>query len=531
MTQLGDPTQNEVPYGYCAVAYDEHKEEDGTEHGQGIERGTHDDTAASSWDMVQRVGGLAQAEGNGSERKGGEPPTPHGKERRKGTTRERLGRTTARGPAGRIPPAVIDNLRRWRAFVGWSRILTDQDKGAQLGGRARAQKDEERAEENEEAGRSTVSTARTGGSSTGDKEENQPRTQRQLGARERFTLRETYVVGEFRLIIAMVGWAADLSTICGQFISRNGVKVTSMLNDNEEPRRPVANFVERHPDTFQTLGHGFITLTEYYLDPRFPGRPERRKKAKGRRGAAGGRPGRKRQDPVALLRMGDDREEGAARHYQITARTMREEQGGHARADDPWGLRWVRQHTGELRTMRAWPSEAGEATAELATKRILLPLSLRGHLRMGYLGPQFADIVDEVYSTDTIESGYLLTVTFVQAIAGTKLGPTRLVDLRIWGWLPMKRLTVMDEEREEAGMSFTYFLGQGQEEMVCIDTADGPVLDAVRWARPRKIYEIVEAMEAVPEMEEDEAAPEYMSLVVQRFARVQVGEDEDDVEE
>merc|ERR1719174_1138716 len=68
---------------------------------------------------------------------------------------------------------------------------------------------------------------------------------------------EIFVVKEFEQLIEAMGPIVYISTLCGKFIQRNGVSVTSVIS-----ARPLDVF-KRHPQTFIIVGAGNVTLKKY----------------------------------------------------------------------------------------------------------------------------------------------------------------------------------------------------------------------------------------------------------------------------
>ncbi|CAE7571875.1 unnamed protein product [Symbiodinium natans] len=68
---------------------------------------------------------------------------------------------------------------------------------------------------------------------------------------------ERFVIKEFIQLIESMGPVTYISTICGKFIQRNGISVTSVISS-----RPLDLF-KRHPDSFLVLGAGNVTLKKY----------------------------------------------------------------------------------------------------------------------------------------------------------------------------------------------------------------------------------------------------------------------------
>mmetsp|Transcript_11142 Transcript_11142/g.25539 ORF Transcript_11142/g.25539 Transcript_11142/m.25539 type:complete len:785 (-) Transcript_11142:20-2374(-) len=68
---------------------------------------------------------------------------------------------------------------------------------------------------------------------------------------------EEFVVREFEQLIATMGPVVYISTLCGKFIQRNGISVTSIIST-----RPLDLF-KRHPGTFLIVGAGNVTLKKY----------------------------------------------------------------------------------------------------------------------------------------------------------------------------------------------------------------------------------------------------------------------------
>lgn len=68
---------------------------------------------------------------------------------------------------------------------------------------------------------------------------------------------ETFVVKEFEALIEGMGPVVYISTLCGKFIQRNGISVTSIINT-----RPLDLF-KRHPEVFLIVGAGNVTLKKY----------------------------------------------------------------------------------------------------------------------------------------------------------------------------------------------------------------------------------------------------------------------------
>mmetsp|Transcript_3116 Transcript_3116/g.8942 ORF Transcript_3116/g.8942 Transcript_3116/m.8942 type:complete len:746 (+) Transcript_3116:186-2423(+) len=68
---------------------------------------------------------------------------------------------------------------------------------------------------------------------------------------------EAFVVREFEQLIESMGPVVYISTLCGKFIQRNGISVTSVINT-----RPLDLF-KRHPQVFLIVGQGNVTLRKY----------------------------------------------------------------------------------------------------------------------------------------------------------------------------------------------------------------------------------------------------------------------------
>mmetsp|Transcript_9073 Transcript_9073/g.24301 ORF Transcript_9073/g.24301 Transcript_9073/m.24301 type:complete len:765 (-) Transcript_9073:53-2347(-) len=68
---------------------------------------------------------------------------------------------------------------------------------------------------------------------------------------------ETFVVREFESLIETMGPVVYISTLCGKFIQRNGISVTSVIST-----RPLDLF-KRHPGVFLIVGAGNVTLKKY----------------------------------------------------------------------------------------------------------------------------------------------------------------------------------------------------------------------------------------------------------------------------
>ncbi|CAE7519560.1 unnamed protein product [Symbiodinium microadriaticum] len=68
---------------------------------------------------------------------------------------------------------------------------------------------------------------------------------------------ESFVVREFVQLIEALGPVTYISTLCGKFIQRNGISVTSVISS-----RPLDLF-KRHPNSFLVLGAGNVTLKKY----------------------------------------------------------------------------------------------------------------------------------------------------------------------------------------------------------------------------------------------------------------------------
>eukprot|EP00747_Dinoflagellata_sp_TGD_P211655 gnl/TRDRNA2_/TRDRNA2_84872_c0_seq1.p1 gnl/TRDRNA2_/TRDRNA2_84872_c0~~gnl/TRDRNA2_/TRDRNA2_84872_c0_seq1.p1 ORF type:complete len:729 (-),score=162.91 gnl/TRDRNA2_/TRDRNA2_84872_c0_seq1:66-2252(-) len=68
---------------------------------------------------------------------------------------------------------------------------------------------------------------------------------------------ESFVVKEFAQLIEAMGPVVYISTLCGKFIQRNGVSVTSIIS-----ARPLDLF-KRHPNVFLILGAGNVSLKKY----------------------------------------------------------------------------------------------------------------------------------------------------------------------------------------------------------------------------------------------------------------------------
>lgn len=81
---------------------------------------------------------------------------------------------------------------------------------------------------------------------------------------------EAFVVREFEQLIESLGPVVYISTLCGKFIQRNGVSVTSVI-----AARPLDVF-KRHPGVFLMVGAGNVTLKKYEHCPevcRLTGKP------------------------------------------------------------------------------------------------------------------------------------------------------------------------------------------------------------------------------------------------------------------
>merc|ERR1719230_1750599 len=72
---------------------------------------------------------------------------------------------------------------------------------------------------------------------------------------------EAFVVKEFEQLIEAMGPVVYISTLCGKFIQRNGISVTSIINT-----RPLDLF-KRHPGIFLIVGAGNVTLKKYERTP------------------------------------------------------------------------------------------------------------------------------------------------------------------------------------------------------------------------------------------------------------------------
>jgi len=68
---------------------------------------------------------------------------------------------------------------------------------------------------------------------------------------------EAYVVRELEQLIETMGPVVYISTLCGKFIQRNGVSVSSVIST-----RPLDLF-KRHPSVFLIVGAGNVTLKKY----------------------------------------------------------------------------------------------------------------------------------------------------------------------------------------------------------------------------------------------------------------------------
>lgn len=68
---------------------------------------------------------------------------------------------------------------------------------------------------------------------------------------------EMFVVKEFEQLIEAMGPVVYISTLCGKFIQRNGISVTSIIST-----RPLDLF-KRHPNVFLIVGAGNVTLKKY----------------------------------------------------------------------------------------------------------------------------------------------------------------------------------------------------------------------------------------------------------------------------
>lgn len=68
---------------------------------------------------------------------------------------------------------------------------------------------------------------------------------------------EAFVVREFEQLVEAMGPVVYISTLCGKFIQRNGISVTSIINT-----RPLDLF-KRHPGVFLIVGQGNVTLKKY----------------------------------------------------------------------------------------------------------------------------------------------------------------------------------------------------------------------------------------------------------------------------
>lgn len=68
---------------------------------------------------------------------------------------------------------------------------------------------------------------------------------------------EAFVVKEFEQLVESMGPVVYISTLCGKFIQRNGISVTSIIN-----ARPLDLF-KRHPEIFLIVGAGNVTLKKY----------------------------------------------------------------------------------------------------------------------------------------------------------------------------------------------------------------------------------------------------------------------------
>merc|ERR1719265_2301713 len=68
---------------------------------------------------------------------------------------------------------------------------------------------------------------------------------------------EMFVVNEFESLVEAMGPVVYISTLCGKFIQRNGISVTSIICT-----RPLDLF-KRHPSVFLIVGAGNVTLKKY----------------------------------------------------------------------------------------------------------------------------------------------------------------------------------------------------------------------------------------------------------------------------
>merc|ERR1719240_2404227 len=68
---------------------------------------------------------------------------------------------------------------------------------------------------------------------------------------------ESFVVKEFEQLIEAMGPVCYISTLCGKFIQRNGVSVSSIITT-----RPLDLF-KRHPDVFLIVGAGNVALKKH----------------------------------------------------------------------------------------------------------------------------------------------------------------------------------------------------------------------------------------------------------------------------
>lgn len=72
---------------------------------------------------------------------------------------------------------------------------------------------------------------------------------------------EVFVVKEFEQLIEAMGPVVYISTLCGKFIQRNGMSVSSIIST-----RPLDLF-KRHPGVFLIVGQGNVTLKKYERIP------------------------------------------------------------------------------------------------------------------------------------------------------------------------------------------------------------------------------------------------------------------------
>lgn len=72
---------------------------------------------------------------------------------------------------------------------------------------------------------------------------------------------EAFVVREFEQLVEAMGPVVYISTLCGKFIQRNGISVSSVIST-----RPLDLF-KRHPGVFLIVGQGNVTLKKYERMP------------------------------------------------------------------------------------------------------------------------------------------------------------------------------------------------------------------------------------------------------------------------